>query len=250
MNLVIDIGNTRAKLALFRGFDFVEKTIVLEEELTLQYVHVFLQKNKIENIILSASGVVEVSLLAFLQTKKNFILLSAKTPISIKNLYGTPETLGKDRLASAVAAHYFYPNKNCLTIDCGTCTTYNFINEKGEFLGGNITPGLAMRLEAMHTLTAKLPLVSLEKNDIGLVGNDTKTALQTGAQLGALYEMQGFVDAYVQRFGKICTLLTGGNADFFVNRLNFQIFADSNLVLTGLNVILNYNFKQNKYIKD
>lgn len=243
MNLVIDIGNTRAKLALFKGFDFVEKTIVLEEELTLEYVQFFLQKNKIEKSILSASGVVATSLLVFLQTQKNFILLSDETPIPIKNLYATPKTLGKDRLASAIAAHYFFPNKNCLTIDCGTCTTYNFINEKGEFLGGNITPGLAMRLEAMHTLTAKLPLVALEKNEIELIGNDTKTALQAGAQLGASYEMQGFIDAYVQRFGKIYTLLTGGNADFFVKRLKNQIFADSNLVLTGLNVILNYNFK-------
>jgi type III pantothenate kinase len=249
MNLIIDIGNTRAKLALFEGFDLIEKNIILEEELTLDYAILFFQKNKIENSILSASGKVEKSLLDFLQTKSNFILLSDETPIPITNAYSTPKTLGKDRLASAVAAHYFFPKENCLTIDCGTCTTYNFINEKGEFWGGNITPGLKMRLEAMHTLTAKLPLIELEKNEIDLVGKDTKTALQSGAQLGALYEMQGFIDAYVQRFGKIRTLLTGGNADFFVNRLKNQIFADSNLVLVGLNVILNYNFKQKQYVK-
>ncbi len=250
MNLIIDVGNTRAKLALFKGFDLIEKNTVLEEEFTLAYITLFFQKNKIESSILSASGVVEKSLLDFLQTKENFILLSDQTPIPITNSYGTPKTLGKDRLASVIAAHYLFPKKNCLVIDCGTCTTYNFINEKDEFLGGNITPGLKMRLEAMHTLTAKLPLVELEKNDISLVGNDTKTALQSGAQLGALYEMQGFIDAYVQRFGKIRTLLTGGNADFFVKRLKNQIFADSNLVLIGLNVILNYNFKQKQYVKN
>jgi type III pantothenate kinase len=243
MNLVIDIGNTRAKLALFKGVDLIEKNIILEEELTLGYAKLFFQKNKIENSILAASGIVEKSLLDFLQAQSNFILLSDQTPIPITNAYGTPKTLGKDRLASAVAAHYLFPEKNCLIIDCGTCTTYNFIDEKGIFLGGNITPGLKMRLEAMHTLTAKLPLVELEKNDIALVGNDTKTALLSGAQLGALYEIEGFIDAYVQRFGKIRTLLTGGNADFFVNRLKNQIFADSNLVLVGLNVILKYNFK-------
>jgi type III pantothenate kinase len=221
----------------------IEKNIILEEELTLGYAKLFFQKNKIENSILAASGIVEKSLLDFLQAQSNFILLSDQTPIPITNAYGTPKTLGKDRLASAVAAHYLFPEKNCLIIDCGTCTTYNFIDEKGIFLGGNITPGLKMRLEAMHTLTAKLPLVELEKNDIALVGNDTKTALLSGAQLGALYEIEGFIDAYVQRFGKIRTLLTGGNADFFVNRLKNQIFADSNLVLVGLNVILKYNFK-------
>lgn len=249
MNLIIDIGNTRAKLALFEGFDLIEKNTILEEEFTLEYITLFFQKNKIENSILSASGVVEKPLLDFLQAKENFILLSHQTPIPIINAYDTPETLGKDRLASAVAAHYFFSEKNCLVIDCGTCTTYNFINEKGEFLGGNITPGLKMRLEAMHTLTAKLPLVELEKNDISLVGNDTKTALQSGAQLGAAYEMQGFIEAYIQRFGNIRTLLTGGNADFFVKRLKNQIFADSNLVLFGLNIILNYNFKQKQYVK-
>ena len=151
MNLIIDIGNTRAKLALFEGFDLIEKNTILEEEFTLEYITLFFQKNKIENSILSASGVVEKPLLDFLQAKENFILLSHQTPIPIINAYDTPETLGKDRLASAVAAHYFFSKKNCLVIDCGTCTTYNFINEKGEFLGGNITPGLKMRLEAMTT---------------------------------------------------------------------------------------------------
>ncbi len=240
-NLIIDVGNTRAKLALFRENIFLEKKIILEEDLTFVFIQDFFQKNKIEKTILSASGTVSEDVIAFLQQQKNVIFLSAETPIPIKNLYATPQTLGKDRLASVIAANYLFPNENCLTIDCGTCTTYNFINAKGEFLGGNITPGVTMRFEAMHHFTAKLPLVErAEQNDL-LYGNDTKTALQTGVELGATYEMQGFIDAYIQRFGKIQTLLTGGNSDFFVKQLKNKIFADSNLVLTGLNVILNYN---------
>jgi type III pantothenate kinase len=242
-NLIIDVGNTRAKLALFRENIFLEKKIILEEDLTFGFIQNFFQKNKIEKTILSASGIVSEEVVSFLQKQKNVIFLSAETPIPIKNLYATPQTLGKDRLASVVAANHLFPNENCLTIDCGTCTTYNFINVKGEFLGGNITPGVTMRFEAMHHFTAKLPLVEKSETDDLLYGNDTKTALQTGAELGAVHEMQGFIEAYIQRFGKIKTLLTGGNADFFAKQLKNQIFADSNLVLTGLNVILNYNNK-------
>jgi type III pantothenate kinase len=241
-NLVIDVGNTRAKLAFFDKTIFIEKKILLEEELTLAILEDFFEKNTIEKIILTSSGIVSEEVVAFLQAQKSFLYLSAETPIPIKNLYATPQTLGKDRLASVVAANYLFPNQHCLVIDCGTCTTYNFINEKGEFLGGNITPGITMRFQAMNHFTARLPLVESGDVDNLFLGDTTQGALQTGAQWGAAYEMQGFIDAYIQRFGKIQTLLTGGNANFFVKRLKNKIFADSNLVLTGLNTILNYNF--------
>jgi type III pantothenate kinase len=160
--------------------------------------------------------------------------------LPIKNNYATPATLGKDRLAGAVAAKFFFPNEHCLVIDCGTSTTYNFVTDKGEFLGGSISLGMAMRFKALPQFTAKLPLI--EKGNIdGLIGNDTEMAIRTGVQLGAVHEMDGFVEAYVQRFGKIRTLLTGGETDYFVKHLKNKIFALENLVLTGLNEILIFN---------
>ncbi len=240
MNLIIDIGNTRVKLGFFDESHFLKKEIFLKKDFTLDVLLEIERKHTIIHRILTNSGELQGDILAFLSEKKNFILLSAETPLPIINKYATPKTLGKDRLAGAVAATVLFPNENCLTIDCGTCITYNFINKSGEFLGGNISLGIKMRLEAMHHFTAKLPLV--EQGEIeNLLGDDTKSALQTGAQLGAIHEMDGFIEAYIQRFGNVRTLLTGGDADYFAIHLKNKIFALENLVLIGLNAILIFN---------
>ncbi len=250
MNLILDIGNTRTKMALFDKINQLQDKKV-QTQCDQVSIEQFIEGKKIEGIILTNSGEVPNEVLSWLQKKaKTFIHLSNTTPVPIENKYGTPQTLGKDRLAAAVGATVLFPKQNCLFVDCGTCLTYNIVSAEGAFLGGNITPGVTMRLRAMHEFTARLPLVTisdnLEKNQLCPIGTTTEMALRNGAQWGALMEMEGFLEGFMQRFSHLKTLLTGGDADFFVKYIKKEIFAEPNLVLIGLNTILNYNNQQKK----
>lgn len=243
MNLILDIGNTRTKIGIFDHKTLLEKKAIANSAFNITALQGILHDFEVRHIILTNSGEVNPTIIQYLEAQQPitpFIYLSADTPIPIRNNYGTPNSLGKDRLSAAVAAAMLYPNENVLAIDCGTCITYNFITADAAFEGGNITPGLTMRLEAMHRLTAKLPLI--ERGTQGdLIGKNTETAIRTGAQYGAIFEMQGFIDAYLQRFSTLRTLLTGGDADYFGKHLKNKIFAHENLVLIGLNEILLFN---------
>jgi type III pantothenate kinase len=237
MQLVLDIGNTRIKIAVFDKKKIIEKQRLTD--CTSENIEAILANYPIKKIAYIASGADHKNLLVWLKTRSEVLEINEHTPIPIQNLYKTPHTLGKDRLAGAVAAATIFPRKNVLFIDCGTCTTYNFVTCNAEFLGGNITPSIDMRLKAMHTFTAKLPLVARETT-IDLVGNDTISALRTGAQLGAALEMEGFIRQYKQTFGTIKVILTGGDAVFFQNTLKINVLLQPDLVLQGVNVIMNY----------
>lgn len=243
MNLIIDIGNTRTKLGVFDKSQ-LHKKFVLQERWTLAAAQVFLKKYEITSIALSSVAQVNPALEAHFKAHYQYLVLSAKTPLPISNLYKTPKTLGKDRLAAVVGAQALYPRKACLVIDAGTCITYDILDVEGAYHGGNIAPGVTMRLQAMHEFTARLPLVQRRKKLDTLVGNTTTTALRTGGQLGAVMEMKGFIGQYKKQFGRLNVILTGGDADFFANHLKTKIFVNHNLVLIGLNKILNYNVQK------
>ena len=134
----------------------------------------------------------------------------------------------------------FFPKKNTLVIDAGTCITYDFIDAKGNYLGGGISPGIRMRLQAMNEFTAKLPLVK-QKNSKKFIGNDTESSLRVGGQIGTVMEIRGFIRAYETTFGKINIILTGGDSKALAKHFENHIFVNNNLVLRGLNKILNYN---------
>lgn len=244
MNLIVDIGNTRAKMAFFHENDFVEKAIL--DNLTLDALSTYMNGHTIEGVIMSVTGYDTEGVAKMLSEKYFFIQLNHQTPIPIQNLYGTPETLGKDRLAAVIAAQFLRPNENCLVIDSGTCITYNFLSKTGQFLGGNIAPGLNMRLKAMHHFTAKLPLI--ERNTEGvltdLIGKSTEQAMLNGAQIGLLAEVEGFAQRFQKQFGDIQVIVTGGDGAFLNKNLAIEkIYFEPNLVLIGLNRILNFNKK-------
>ena len=244
MNLVIDIGNTRAKIALFHENEYVEKAIL--DYLTLDALSDYTKGHNIEGVIMSVTGRDTEGVEKTLREKYFFIQLNHQTPIPIENLYGTPGTLGKDRLAAVVAAQFLAPKQNCLAIDAGTCITYNFLNSAGQFLGGNIAPGLNMRLKAMHHFTAKLPLVERQTEGAmpDLVGTTTEHAMRNGAQMGLLAEVEGFVERFQKQFGAIQVIITGGDGAFLHQHLSIKkIYFEPNLVLIGLNRILNFNKK-------
>ena len=238
MNLIIDIGNTRTKLGVFdKG--------ILKKKLTwdtwdLKRLKNFAIQWKIKNVALSVVGKLKKGVDSYLAKHFFYIKLNAGTSIPIQNLYETPKTLGKDRLAAVIGAYELFPVNTCLVIDAGTCITYDILTKSGDYLGGNIAPGLELRFKAMNSFTAALPLVSRRKTD-NLLGKTTITAIRTGAQRGAIFEMEGFIQAYRKEFGRIKVILTGGDAIFFADNLKTKIFVEPNLVFLGLNKILNYN---------
>ena len=168
------------------------------------------------------------------------IRLDHHTRLPVKNMYATPATLGNDRLANAVGAFVTFPNHPVLVIDAGTCIKYDFIDDKGRYHGGSISPGLNMRFKALHHYTGSLPLLKQEKK-IMLTGTNTKEAMVSGVQAGALAEVNGFIDQYAAKHKSIKFILTGGDHRFFAGNLKKHIFVSPNLTLLGLNEILDHN---------
>jgi type III pantothenate kinase len=236
MKLIIDEGNTRIKLALFNQKDeLVEVSVVENWQLTLEN---WLVQFTIESTLLCGVGSKTNEVVTFLNVYKlNFINFTNINQTNIKHQYITPETLGVDRIANAA---YCYYNKiwPALVIDCGTCLKLDVIDEKGEYLGGAISPGLQMRCEAMYQFTAKLPRVVPNSSLPELIGNSSEKSLQAGAHLGMFHEIEQWIRRYEERFPNLTVLITGGDGDYFVKALKNNIFADPFLTLKGLNEIL------------
>lgn len=243
MNLVVDLGNTRIKFAIFDDSDQMVYSGKMLKRYSNSLISKLPEKFKIDQVIFCATSIPDHKLLNDLKQLGKFIHFDHLTPLPIVNNYMTPETLGKDRLAAAAASALRFPSCNVLFIDMGTCITMNLINAKGEFIGGNISPGLNMRLKAMHKFTSRLPLVKIEVTDEDF-GTSTVKALQNGAIKGAFREIDSFIDETRVKLGSINVILTGGDAVFFENWSKNEIFAAPYLVMEGLNEILKYNVKQ------
>ncbi|MEO1624046.1 MAG: type III pantothenate kinase [Bacteroidota bacterium] len=239
LNLIIDIGNTRSKIGVFKNEEMVHTTI-WQKGWSLEKLKRFLRKYEITHAALSTVAGVSSSIEALLSECTHYLKLSYKTPLPIQNAYKSPKTLGRDRLAAVVGAYSLYPDEACLVIDAGTCITYDLIDRDRVYQGGNISPGLEMRFRAMHEFTAGLPLLK-RRHHSGLIGQSTKSAMRTGSQWGCLFEIDGFITQYRRQFGKLRVVMTGGSADYLANHLKTKIFVHPNLVLEGLNEILNYN---------
>ena len=194
-------------------------------------------------VILSTTKHYSPELKQFLSENFNqFIELSHLTPIPIENLYETPETLGKDRLAAAVGANELFPDQNLLIIDAGTAITYDWVTEKNQYLGGNISPGLEMRFNALNQLTGKLPLVK-PSSPFPELGRNTEEAIRAGVQWGILFEIEQYLENFNRNFKNLQIIMTGGDSKFFDKYLKKTIFVHFNLTLIGLNRILEYNAK-------
>jgi type III pantothenate kinase len=238
MNLAIDIGNNQTKIGIFDA-DRI-KQYQNYAPLTLQDVKELFETYPIKYSIIADVAFYEPYIDDFLKKNSHFIKLTHETPVPFLNKYLTPETLGKDRIAIAAAAVDLFPHQHVLTIDAGTCITYDFVNDQKEYLGGSISPGVSMRFKALHHFTAQLPL--LKKQNIHyLIGKDTDQSILSGVINGLTGELNYVIDQYRKMYPELTVLLTGGDAPFFETRVNYQIFAIPNLVLRGLNKILCYN---------
>ncbi len=238
MKLTIDIGNTRIKWGVFDEDEMVHYE-VFTQDYDARLNSVFDQYD-IKSSISSSTRQHASSMESKVGKYTDHIILDHHTPIPIKNSYSTPETLGRDRLAGVIAGHSINKNKTCIVIDAGTCITYDVVTAAGEYVGGNIAPGVRMRLEAMHHFTDGLPLVDMVMPEL-IIGNSTETALQNGAVRGTKMEIESFLATMSDKFDEFSVILTGGDAIFFGELLNTEIFVCPNLILIGLNEILKYN---------
>jgi type III pantothenate kinase len=240
MNLIIDIGNTRTKFSVFNKGE-VLITVPVDEFLP---EHIDILQNEhpdLKQVILSAVKDYSPKLKTTLQQKfEYFIELNANTPLPIENCYKTPETLGKDRIAAAVGGFDLYPATNLLIIDAGTAITYDILNEKHQYLGGNISPGIEMRYKALHQFTGKLPLINQKKFD-KLYGTTTEEAIWAGVQHGVVFEVDKAIETFKEFYTNLKVIITGGDADFFEKKLKNSFFVNFNLIALGLNRILEYN---------
>jgi type III pantothenate kinase len=238
MNLVIDIGNTRIKVFVFKG-----NNVAAEETgnmLPASGLKKIFSKYAIEAAILSSVAATPGAITSYLRKHTWLLTLNPATPLPVKNLYRSKETLGNDRIANAAGAAMIFPSRNCLVIDAGTCVKYDFITKQGEYLGGAISPGLEMRFASLHDYTSRLPMVTPAK-ELRLTGRTTEESIRSGVQNGMLGEMEAAVSQYKKKYGVLKVILTGGDAHRFAHLFNFPIFAAPQLTATGLNEILQHN---------
>lgn len=239
VSLCLDFGNTRQKAAVFNDGVLIE-SIFLGEDLGASVAQI-IKDHKPGQSILSSVIHHSKDIEELLSGTTRFHLLAAATSqLNFTTPVGKPETIGADRLALCAAAVLQYPRQNNLIIGLGTCITYNFLNVKNEFLGGGISPGMYMRMKALNSYTANLPIVEPHW-DVPLTGYDTKTNIQSGVVLGMAMEIDGFVDAYRQKYRSFNVLLTGGDAVHLGSHLKNKIFADPDLLFKGLYAICNIN---------
>ncbi|MFH1120593.1 MAG: type III pantothenate kinase [Bacteroidota bacterium] len=239
--IVIDLGNSRAKVAVFNqneictlfhiGNPTPEKLLNLEIDYT-----------SVKSGIISSVAADTISYTQVLPAI-NWIHLNEMTPVPVNNSYKTPATLGKDRLAAVTGGHHLYPGRDLLIIDAGTAVTYDFINCNGVYIGGSISPGLSMRFAALNTFTSRLPLLKIQEIDF-LTGRDTTESILSGVIHGIRLEMDGIINEYKLMWPTVITIMTGGDAEYFEKILKNNIFVTPNLVLTGLKLILDYNLEK------
>lgn len=239
-NLIIDIGNSSAKVALFEGDTLKELLRVPHAALPGLIVSKTAEGNIKHAIVSSVIPLTPELQEAIGQSPFPFMHTSAQLKLPFGIAYETPETLGPDRLAAAAEAWAQQPGNNLLIIDIGTAITYDVITSDGIYRGGNISPGIGMRFKALNHFTGKLPLVSKEgiRTDIG---NTTETAIREGVLQGVNYEIEGYIHAYSTKYPKLLVFLTGGGTFLLDNRTKSRTFADNLLVVKGLNRILTLN---------
>jgi type III pantothenate kinase len=235
INLVVDSGNSRIKAALFKD-DSIVQSFSFQG---MEDIQTLLTQSH-DNIIVSSVKEDAEKILNHSVASKKKVKLTTGTALPIHIRYSTPNTLGVDRIAAACGAFQLFPGQDCLVIDVGTCINYEMLDRDGNYWGGIISPGVNMRFEAMHTFTARLPLVQSVMTP-KLIGDSTLTCMQSGVMNGIMEEMNGIINRLKSKYPHLRVILSGGDSRFFENQLKPSIFAAPEIVLVGLNRILMHN---------
>ena len=236
--LCFDFGNTRLKCGIFSG-GVLRETRVLENDQPPTILSL-LEAFRPDKTILSSVVHHHPELESLLQAHSRFHLLGHQSKSPLITAVGKPETIGADRLAAMVGALSLYDGVHLLVIGLGSCITYNFVDKYKEFLGGGISPGMAMRFKSLHHYTAKLPLEEADWN-YPLIGSDTRSNILSGVLLGMAKEVDGMIRAYRDRYEGLEVLMTGGDTLFFADRLEEAVHIDPDLIFKGLYTICQWN---------
>lgn len=238
--LTIDEGNSSTKIALWH--DQTMASVVTHPTLAPQVLHTLIPEGeRIDSAIVCSvrrrnpQEIIDI-LAPF---TSSVIILSSSTRLPITIDYRTPATLGPDRIAAAVGATVIMPDQTCLVVDMGTAITYDVVSSAAHFVGGNIAPGIFVRLEALNHFTSALPLVETD-GDVPRWGYDTTTALRSGAIRGVIGELQYYRHCIPKRH-RPKVILTGGSTHLITPYITTPITVEPHLVLIGLNRILDYN---------
>ena len=238
VNLILDVGNSLLKIALFKKSELIQKFKFSENY--KRNIENIISKNNVTHSIISNVGRIDDSIINILKESTNLLLVSNQLKVPFKNLYKSKNTLGQDRLALVSAAAFKFPKENVLIVDAGSCITYDFKNNNNEYLGGGISPGISMRFKSLNTFTSNLPLIDFDSIH-QLIGNNTKNSINSGVINGTISEINGIIQQYCEEFKNIRIILTGGDSNFLLKRIKNSIFADQNFLLVGLNKLLEDN---------
>ncbi len=244
MNLIFDVGNTATKVAVYEGYE--KKVSISARHLSVEKLQATFEPlmDGIKSAIISTvrdlpEFVIDIATLGI----PNVHVVSRHTRLPFKNEYETPETLGPDRLAAVAGAYYLYPGRSVLVIDAGSAVTYDFLSGK-TYMGGNISPGLSMRFRALHKFTGRLPLGStLQK--YSTPGKNTLEAISAGVTDGLIFEINSYIRSFQENNLDSMIILTGGDSGYLKERICCKVNYQPDLVLDGLNHILEYNAEKN-----
>lgn len=243
MNLIYDVGNTSTKVAVYDGNK--KKFALSAREYRVE---------KLEEVFAPLMGDLKRAIISTVRDPPDFVIdiallgipytlvFSQHTKLPFRNEYETPATLGSDRLAAVTGAYFLYPGRNVLIIDAGSAVTYDYLSGK-SYKGGNISPGLNMRFKALHHFTGRLPLGStLQK--YSSPGKSTMEAISAGVTDGLIFEIDSYIRSFRAEKTDSTVILTGGDSAYLRERLYCEVDHQPDLVLDGLNHILEYNANQ------
>jgi type III pantothenate kinase len=240
MNLIVDIGNTSSKMAIYEGKEIISMYRVNER--SCEKIGKKLSGYNIEKAILSSVKDIPPYIAGLFSHDIPFVhILSHRSKLPFRIDYETPETLGTDRIAAIAGAYSYFPGKNILVIDAGTALTFDYLSGT-VYKGGNISPGLSMRFKALNKFTGRLPLITPSQNFLS-PGRNTTEAITAGVITGLLYEINVYIRTFEKEHTDYKIILTGGDGEFINNKINHKISYMPDIVTDGLNYILEYNAK-------
>jgi type III pantothenate kinase len=240
--ICIDAGNSFVKVALMQQSTVLSQAVIPVDD-TAQLQEYIESLPVADGAMLSTVSQPAEKMRNWLLPKVPLCMeLTHHTPLPIVNTYRTPETLGKDRIAAVAGAFALYSGKNVLIIDAGTALTIDFLDKQKKYRGGNISPGLMMRFQALHDYTEKLPLLAPAAHS-HLLGDSTESAITAGILNGIIFEIEQYINHFQENYPEIICVITGGDTIFLEDKLKKRIFAEPNLVLIGLENIFNFNLK-------